>query len=63
MPENRNQFINILEKNKKKPKTKTEDVYLYDPATLFLRVILGESIDSSGINSLPAGGDFCKDAL
>ena len=61
MPENRNQFINMLEKTKKTKKT--EDVYLYDPATSFLRVILGESIYSSGINSLPAGGDFCKDAL
>ena len=49
MPENRNQFSSML-------KNKTEDVYLYDPATLFLRVILGESIDSFGINSLPAEG-------
>ena len=56
MLENRNQFSNMLTKQ-----NKTEDAYLYDQATLFLRVILGESIDRFGMNSLPAGGDLCKD--
>ena len=49
------QYVNKTKQNK------TEDAYLYDQATLFLRVILGESIDRFGMNSLPAGGDICKD--
>lgn len=56
MLENRNQFSNML-KNKTKQNRRC---YLYDQAT-FLRIILEESIDRFGMNSLPAGGDICKD--
>ena len=50
MLENRNQFSNMLKKQNKTKQNKTEDAYLYDQATLFLRVILEESIDRFGMN-------------